>query len=62
MAGEGQIAAMVSAVENATWWEPLVGTFSLADPGGWELEELGSGRWSQRGVELHWIGVDLVTS
>ena len=53
MAGEGQIAAMVNAVENETWLKPLVGTFSLTDPGGYELEKLDDGRWAQRGGEQH---------
>ena len=57
MAGECQIAAMVNAVENATWLNPLVGTFSLTDSSGYE----------PRGAvnsmpQLHWIGVDLVTN
>ena len=51
-ASEGQLAAVVNAVKNTIWLEPRVGT-SLADPGGFELEELGSGRWAQRGGEKH---------
>ena len=51
MAGEGQIVAMVNAVENATWLKPRVGTFSLTDSGGYELEKLEDGRWPQRGGE-----------
>ena len=66
MAGEGQTAAMVNAVENGTWLKALVGTFILADPGGYELKKLDDSCWAQRAVnsvpQLHWIGVDLVTS
>ena len=47
MAGVGKIAAMVNEVENATWLKPLVGTFSLTDPCGYELEKLDDGRWAQ---------------
>ena len=34
------------------WLEPRAGT-SLADSGGFELEEHGSGRWAQSGGEKH---------
>ena len=51
-AEEGQSAAVTSAVVNATWSKPRVGT-SLANPGGFQLEEIGSGRWAQRGGEKH---------
>ena len=47
-AREGQSAAVVTA----TWSKPRVGT-SLADPGGFELEELGGGRWAQRNGKQH---------
>ena len=40
-------------MENATWLKPLVGTFSLTDPGGYELQKLDDGRWAQRGGEQH---------
>ena len=53
MSGEGQIAVMVNAVENATCLKPLVGTFSLGDPGGYELKMFDDGRWAQRGGEQH---------
>ena len=53
MAGEGQIPAMVNAVENATWSKPLVGTFGLANPGGYELKKLDDGRWAQRSGQQH---------
>ena len=51
-ASEGQLAAVVNAVENMIWLEPRVGT-SLADPSGFDLEELGSGHWAQRDDEKH---------
>ena len=58
MASEGQIAAMVNVVENASWLKPLVGTFSLTDPGGYELKKLGDGRWAQRGDQHASIALD----
>ena len=48
-ASEGQSAAAVNAVVNATWWKPRVGTLSLADPGGCELSKLGDGRLAEMG-------------
>ena len=53
IAGVGQIAAMLNAVENVTWLKTLVGTFSLADSGGYEFEKLGDGRCAQGGGEQH---------
>ena len=49
---EGQLAAVVNAVENTTWLKPNVGT-NLANPSGFQLEALESGRWAQRGGEKH---------
>ena len=48
-ASEGQLAAAVNAVVNATWLKPRVGTLSLADPGGCGLAELGDGRLPESG-------------
>ena len=52
-ASEGQSAAAVNAVVNATWLKPRVETLSLADPGGCELAELGGGRLAERGRGQH---------
>ena len=52
-ASEGQSAAAVNAVVDATWLKPRVGTLSLADPGGCELAELGDGHLAERGRAQH---------
>ena len=52
-ASEGQSAAAVNAVVDATWLNPRVGTLSQADPGGCELAELGDGRLAERGRGQH---------
>ena len=48
-ASEGQSAAAVNAVVNATWLKPRVGTLSQADPGGCEASKLGDGRLAEMG-------------
>ena len=52
-ASEGQSAAAVNAVVNATWLKPRVRKLSQADPGGCELAELGDGRSAERGRGQH---------